>query len=203
MWCSASCAVPRSIHLPVSVQVSTELELPILELEQTEELVSAVDHALEVLDPWETGGGALVLVARFALSMWQEGRVPLEHAVAAIAASSLAEVDCFVLGAYLVSEHGENWTRDPDRCSHRGACGPYQLVIHWPRKFGYRPVDRLDTWKSAEIAARMLGYYAARERKYGDWRKPGSALRGPVSRPGPGLARVRAAPSRRGHRGQG
>jgi len=112
-------------------------------------------------------------LAVFVWRMWAVGRVPIEYSVPAFSACIRFEVDCETLGGYLISEHGNDWTDQPEKCSHRKACGPYQLVRHWPREFGYESEDRLCPWLSAEIMAQVILYSVEKtkkERSSFDWR---------------------------------
>ena len=102
--------------------------------------------------------------------MWAIGRVPPLYSAAVLTACHATGADPYVLGSYLVSEHGEDWTDKPEACSGRGACGPFQLVWSWTSKWGYRSSDRNDPWLAAEIAARIMLYSEEKTAKEGrDW----------------------------------
>ena len=126
----------------------------------------------------------------FAAAMDDVGSVPYSFSIGAFVAADSYGVDPVVIGAYLISEHGDDWT-DNIRCSSAGACGPYQLVALWPRHFGYSIEDRDDPIRSAEIAAQLIHYSIERHtEKCGsqrhDWRahlKSGSRGRNSVSGP--------------------
>ena len=72
----------------------------------------------------------------YAVAMDEVGMVPYAFSVGAYVAADSFGVDPVVLGAYMISEHGRDWTDDPTKCSSVGACGPDQLVSMWARPFG-------------------------------------------------------------------
>ena len=94
----------------------------------------------------------------FIVAMHVVGSVPADASIATWSAAQRHGVDPFELGAYLISEHGDDWTPDTDRCSHRGACGPFQLMPLWPGHFGYPLEARSDLDASADIAAQIIVY---------------------------------------------
>jgi hypothetical protein len=97
----------------------------------------------------------LTLIA-YIYAMALVGAVPPHVSAATYAAALRHGQDPVVLGAYLVSEHGHDWTPTPERCSNRGACGPFQLVRMWPDHFGYPVEARANVWASANMAAMLL-----------------------------------------------
>ena len=107
-------------------------------------------------------------------ALWIVGRVPAWHAVAAWVAASAHGVDPDVLGGYLISEHGDDWTQDETKCSGAGACGPWQLVERWCGWAGYARGCRTDTLEAADTAAQLVAYskrrHAAKCGSSHDWR---------------------------------
>jgi len=133
----------------------------------------------------------MVRAAAFVAALYLVGSVPPDVSLATLAACERHNVDCVALGAYLVSEHGDDWTDEPSACSSKGACGPFQLSKLWPRHFGYAVDDRACPWASADMAAQLVAYSQERAietRSPHDWRarmkcKPGQRHRcaGPVA----------------------
>lgn len=112
----------------------------------------------------------MLRVAAFVAALWISGSVPPDVSLATLSACERHGVDCVSLGAYLISEHGDDWTDEPEACSSRGACGPFQLAATWPIEYGYRLDDRADPWCAADMAARLVIYSQDRARKGVDWR---------------------------------
>jgi hypothetical protein len=99
---------------------------------------------------------AIVYAASFSLALWIEGRVPIQYSIYCLRACTITGVDCVLLGSYLISEHGEDWTEDDQQCSSGKACGPFQLVRLWERHFEYPKDSRNDPILSAEIAGLLI-----------------------------------------------
>jgi hypothetical protein len=96
------------------------------------------------------------------------GSVPPHVSAVTWAAAHRHGQDPVVLGAYLVSEHGDDWTPDPEACSSRGACGPFQLAALWADHFGYPREARANLWAAANMAAMLLEHSQARHERCGE-----------------------------------
>jgi hypothetical protein len=83
------------------------------------------------------------------LAAWTHCAIPAGVSYEAIDAADRYGADPVVMLGYLCSEHGADWTDDPEACSHAGACGPYQLMPRWRRVF---------PGTDAEVTAQLLVY---------------------------------------------
>jgi hypothetical protein len=109
----------------------------------------------------------------YILAMLTICAVPPEVSATSYLAAKRHGVDPITHGAYLCSEHGDDWTPRPGACSTRGACGPYQLSSLWPRHYGYRDEDRAHIWHAANMAAMVMVYSQESHQMCGDghdWR---------------------------------
>lgn len=114
-----------------------------------------------------------VSLAAYTWQLWSLGRVPPLYSLACYRAASMHGADRIELAGYLVSEHGDNWTRDVTKCSKEGACGPFQLTAWVEGEFGFPRRSRQDPWLSAELAAQELERAkrkTSEERATWDWR---------------------------------
>jgi hypothetical protein len=100
-----------------------------------------------------------VTLLPYMLAMSLVGSVPPHVSAVTWAAAHRHGQDPATLGAYLISEHGHDWTPTPDQCGDSGrTCGPFSLSGTWPKAFGYRHADRANAAKAADMAAQLLQY---------------------------------------------
>jgi hypothetical protein len=111
----------------------------------------------------------------YILALQTLGSVPPHVSASTYLAAQRHDVDPVILGAYLVSEHDDDWTPTPEQCGDDGrTCGPFSLSALWAREFGYRARDRGHVWHAANMAAQLMLY--SHERHHGrcqgahDWR---------------------------------
>lgn len=93
------------------------------------------------------------------------GQVPYDVSLHTYLAAERRGVDRAEMGAYLITEHGKDWTERPDHCGdtdiiETGTCGVYNLAPLWVRYC--RPEAplsvRFDIAASADIAACLFEY---------------------------------------------
>jgi hypothetical protein len=109
-----------------------------------------------------------VTLLPYMLAMSLVGSVPPHVSAVTWAAAHRHGQDPATLGAYLISEHGHDWTPTPEQCGDSGrTCGPFSLSGTWPKAFGYRRSDRANAGYAADMAARLLEYSQGRHTEKG------------------------------------